>query len=118
MFNDVMRIMGSVDDVSYLLINDPMTRDLVIRRLFTDNNKALTDEKELVDSHEIEVSPVDVSRILAWVADHTSHFLLSTGRELTTVMTKYKDQLPKGSQEDETNPSSEVSKTGSNGSTS
>lgn len=113
MFNDIMRIVGTNSDVSYVLINEPTTRDLVMRRLFTDNKKAVTDEKELIDSHEIEVSTIDVSRILAWVADHACHFLISTGQELKTTMEKYQNLLPKDEEKEEENQSSPPSKNGS-----
>lgn len=107
MFNDIMRIVGNVEDVTYLLINDAMTRDLIIRRLFTDNGKAITDEKELIDPHEITIAPAEISIILAWVADHVTHFLVSTGRGLQETLTKYKTE------EKEENQSSESLKTGS-----
>lgn len=112
MFNDLMRLMGNVDDVSYILINDPMTRDLVIRRLFTEGK--LTKEEDLIDSNEIDISITDISTIVAWVADHVSHFLLSTGQALRPVLEKYQSLTET---EKEKNQSSKQSKSGSTDST-
>jgi hypothetical protein len=99
MFNDIMRLIGNVQDVSGLLITDAMTRDLVIRRLFTDNKKSVESTDELISAYEIEISPSELDGILGWVADHSAHFLLSTGRSLTKVMEKYQDQLPQNQKE-------------------
>ena len=95
MFSDIMRLIGSTDDVGILLVSDSTTRDLVLRRLFTDNKKAVEKTEELVDSFEIDILPTELDGILAWVADHATHFLLSTGRALTEVIKGYQDQMPK-----------------------
>lgn len=95
MFNDVMRIIGHTQDLSVVLITDPMVRDLVIRRLFTDNKKAIDKEVDLINSFDIEALPSELDGILAWVADHASHFLVSTGRTMQGVLEKYQDQIPK-----------------------
>jgi hypothetical protein len=110
MFNDIMRLVGDVQDVSTMLITDATTRDLVIRRLFTENNKAVEKTEELVDSYSIDILPSEMDGILAWVADHSAHFLLSTGRAMTTVVKKYQDQMPKD--EPPKDQSSSPSKTG------
>ena len=93
MFNDIMRLVGNPQDASQLLITDSMTRDLVIRRLFTDNKKALDKTEDLVDSFEIDILPSEIDGIIGWVADHCAHFLLSMGHQMTTVAEKYQTQL-------------------------
>lgn len=104
MFNDIMRLLGSGQDVAVLLLSDPGTRDLVIRRLFTDTNKSLDKFEDLIDSFEVDILPEEMDGILAWVADHATRFLLSTGKAMKTVAEKYQDQLPK--QPSEETPSS------------
>jgi hypothetical protein len=93
MFNDIMRLVGNPQDAMQLLITDSVTRDLVIRRLFTDNKKSIDKVEELTDSFEIEVLPSEIDGIVGWVADHCAHFLLSTGRAMMNVETKYKSQM-------------------------
>lgn len=106
MFNDIMRIVGNTPDASTIMITDPMARDLVIRRLFTDNNKTIDKTEDLIDPFDIEVLPSELDGILAWVADHVSHFFVSTGRTMQGVLEKYQNQLPKADPEKE-NQSSE-----------
>lgn len=94
MFNDIMRLVGDVQNASTILITDSMTRDLIVRRLFTDTKKALEKTEDLVDSFEIEILPSELDGIMAWVVDHITHFLLSTGKTMQAMMVKYKDDLP------------------------
>lgn len=95
MFNDIMRLIGNQQDVALLLLTDAGTRDLVIRRLFTDNKKAIDKFEELVESFDLDILPEEVDGILAWVADHATRFLLSTGKALQQVAQKYQTEEPK-----------------------
>ena len=95
MFNDIMRLIGNQQDVALLLLTDAGTRDLVIRRLFTENNKAIDKFDELIDSFEIPILPEEMDGILAWVADHATRFLLSTGKALGKVAEKYQTEESK-----------------------
>lgn len=94
MFSDINRIVGDIENSSALLMSDAMTRDLVIRRLFTNNNKAVTEFDELTGSFDIDISPAEIDGILGWVVDHLAYFLVSTGRAMTSLMEKYKDEMP------------------------
>lgn len=99
MFNDIMRLIGNPQDASSLLITDSGTRDLVIRRLFTDNKKALDKiDEDLIDSFEIDILPSEIDGIVGWVADHCAHFLISMGNQMTTVAEKYQEQLKEASE--------------------
>lgn len=93
MFNDIMRLIGNPQDATDMLITDAVTRDLVIRRLFTDNNKAISNVDDLIDAYSINILPTELDGILGWVADHCAHFLLSTGSAMMAMSEKYKDQL-------------------------
>lgn len=93
MFNDIMRLIGNPQDATQLLITDSVTRDLVIRRLFTENNKSIDKVEDLIDSFEIDILPTEIDGICGWVADHCAHFLLSTGKAMLNLETKYKDEL-------------------------
>jgi hypothetical protein len=91
MYNDIMRLIGDPQNATQLLIQDAGTRDLVIRRLYTDNNKAINEIDELIDSFEIDILPTELDSILGWVIDHVTYFLLSTGRMSAEVMSKYQE---------------------------
>lgn len=101
MFSDIMRLVGSTQDVASLLITDSSTRDLVIRRLYTDNNRAIDKIEELIDSFEIDILPTELDGVMAWVADHAAHFLLSTGRKMQEVAEKYQSDEDKRKEEKE-----------------
>jgi hypothetical protein len=113
MYNDIMRLIGNPEDATQLLVRDAMTRDLVIRRLFTDNNKSVEKTEELIDSYEIDIQPSELDGVVAWVADHVAYFLFSTGRMMEPVIQKYQDQMPKVEADNEvsSNPSSDGSRT-------
>lgn len=107
MFNDIMRILGTPDDVAFIMINDASTRDLVMRRLFTDKSIMMKEESDLIGTHELELTHRDVTDIVAWVTDHATYFLVSTGQQLKPVLEKYRPA------ETNENPSSDQLKTGS-----
>ena len=107
MFNDILRLVGNPADAAQLLISDSNTRDLVVRRLFTDNKKSVEKFEELIDAYEIEILPTDVAGIVGWVADHCAHFLISTGGKMQNLEKKYKDEL------ENAKASSDQSKSGS-----
>lgn len=114
MFNDIMRIIGHSEDLSIVLITDPMVRDLVIRRLFTDTKQSVNKEEDLINAFDIEVLPSELDGVLSWVADHASHFMLSTGRAMRGILEKYQDQIP----QPDPVPENQSSPSLSNGSTS
>lgn len=90
MFNDVMRILGSGQDAVEILMSDPALRDLVVRRLFTDTRKPISDiNEDLINPFEIEASPCELDEIVAWVADHVLHFMVSTAAKTQPVVEKY-----------------------------
>ena len=110
MYNDIMRLIGNPQDATQLLIMDATTRDLVLRRLFTDNNKSIQQTEELIDSFEIDILPSELDGIVAWVADHASYFLLSTGRAMNTVIEKYRGQTEELTEQVSSPPSKDGSK--------
>lgn len=98
MFSDITRLVGDPENLTAILVTDPMARDLVLRRLFTDNSKSVDKIEELVDSFEIDILPTELDGILAWVADHVSYFLVSTGRSLGQMIQRYQPAEPTTSQ--------------------
>jgi len=105
MFSDIMRLVGNAQDVTMSLINDSISRDLVLRRLFTDTKKALTSTDDLIDSFEIEILPTEIDGIIAWVADHASYFMLSTGNAMGEVLKRYQPKDPVESNENQSSES-------------
>lgn len=110
MYNDIMRLVGDPQSATQLLITDATTRDLVVRRLFTENNKSVTQTDELIDSFEIDILPSELDGIVAWVADHVAYFLLSTGTKMNEVVEKYRglgEELAKAVSSNQSNDGSE-----------
>ena len=93
MFSDIMRLLGNdPDDSIALLMTHPDTRDFVMRRLFTDLRKPVETLDELINPYDINISPLELDGIIAWVADHVMHFTMSTAEKTRPVLEKYKAQ--------------------------
>lgn len=92
MFNDIMRILGATEDAVDLLISDSNVRDLVVRRLFTKLDHALENTEELINPHDMPVSPLELDDIVAWVADHVIHFTISTAEKTRPVVERYQSR--------------------------
>jgi len=97
MFTDIMRLIGEQEDTVSILMTDANVRDLVIRRLFTPMKKAVENVDELINPYEIDISPLELDSIIAWVADHVMHFTISTAEKTRPVVEKYQDRLNKAS---------------------
>jgi hypothetical protein len=89
MFSDIMRILGKEEDTLTLLISNPNSRDLVVRRLYTEAKKAVENADELINAFEIPLSPIELDGLIAWVADHAMHFTMSTAEKTRPVVEKY-----------------------------
>lgn len=77
MLTELLRFVGGFDPNSVgLLVTDLVARDLVIRRLFTDLQRPIHDEAELISAFDLDIEPEAVDSILQWVLGHLTHFFL------------------------------------------
>jgi hypothetical protein len=98
MFNDIMRILGNSQDTVELLLTDPNTRDWVIRRLFTPALKPIDNVDDLINPYEIDISPMDLGYIIAWVTDHVMYFTTSTIEQTRPMVERYQEKIASLSQ--------------------
>lgn len=92
LFNDVMRILGGTEDAVEVLISDPSVRGFVIRRLFTLAQHPIDQVEDLINPFEIDLDPLEMDDVIAWVADHVMHFTLSTAEKTRPVVERYRDR--------------------------
>lgn len=93
MFNDIMRILGSTGDAVEILLDNADLRGWVIRRLFTEDKREVKNIDELINPYDIDISPLELDGIVAWVADHVMHFTMSTTEKTRPVVQKYADRV-------------------------
>ena len=76
MLGDVLRLSGIQDPNNIAaMVQDIETRDLVIRRLFTDLPSRLENIDDLVNAFDLDLSPDTVDEIVVWVMEHLRDFL-------------------------------------------
>lgn len=92
MLSEVLKILGDSEDAISILLTDPTTRDYVVRRIFTDTKEPVTKEEDLISPYDIDLDPLELDTLIAWVADHVTHFTLSTANKTRAVVQKYETQ--------------------------
>lgn len=92
LFQELLKIIPSVENLDNLMVNDPYLRDYVIRRVLT-GNKHVSEDSDLVDPFELDVDLADIDDLAAWVMEHILHFFLKTATKTASVAEKYRGQL-------------------------
>ena len=92
MLAEILKIIGDGENAIEVLIGDSHTRDLVIRRIFTNTKEPVLKVEDLVSSYDIDLDPLSVDELIAWVADHVTHFTISTVKKTQAVVQKYEDK--------------------------
>lgn len=98
LFSDIMRLLGNSETAVDLLLSDPSLQGFVVRRIFTVAQKPVENIDELINPYEIDMSPLELDDLLAWVADHVMHFIVSTAEKTRPVVGKYQDRAASLSQ--------------------
>jgi hypothetical protein len=94
-FNDILRFVGSIEQAMDSVMTNQEVRDLIIRRMLTDNKKAIQDIKDLVSLEEVEVDIFELDDILAWVMEHVTYFFMKTATRMQASVAKYPAMLEK-----------------------
>lgn len=92
MLSEILKIIGDQENAVMLLMSDDNVRDYVICRLFTPTKEPITEIKDLINPYEIDLDPLKIDEVVAWVADHITHFTISTARRTQAVVQKYEGQ--------------------------
>lgn len=92
LFNEIMRVIPSPENITSLIVTDAMLRDYVVRRVLTGNKRVEKDE-DLVDPFELDVDIDDLDDLVAWVAEHVLHFFMRSAEKTAAIGTKYQDVI-------------------------
>ncbi len=91
MLNDILRYVGTPEEALPRILSDQDTRDLIVRRLLTDNDKPIEDMKDLIPVADLEIDFFDVEDILAWTMEHVTYFFMKTAEKMKAAVAKYPD---------------------------
>lgn len=82
LFNDLQRVVPDPSAVIDIVSRDPISRDYLVRRVFTDKKGMVTKEEELISPENMPVDdPVEIEKVLIWVTEHLMYFFgTSAGR--------------------------------------
>jgi hypothetical protein len=92
LFNEIMVVVPSPEQIADLLVTDAGLRDYVIRRMLT-GNKPVLNESDLVQSFDIDVDITDLDNLVAWVGDHVMYFFMAAAQKTAKLGEKYKPSL-------------------------
>lgn len=106
-FNDILRFVGNIDEAMVSIMTNQEVRDLIIRRMLTDNDKPIQDIKDLIPSEQVSIDIFEIEDVLAWVMEHVTYFFMKTATRIQESVGKYPEMLQR------MKTSSDHSKTGS-----
>ena len=89
MLNDILRYVGAMEDAVTQIMSNQDTRDLIVRRLLTDNDKPIENMEDLIPMNEVEIDFFDVEDILAWTMEHITYFFMRTAEKIQAATQKY-----------------------------
>lgn len=92
MFQEIMKVIPSPENIAHLLIQDFYLREYVLRRLLTGPKKVRSDE-DMIDLFEVDADPEALDDMLLWVADHILYFFMTTAGKSVTLGEKYKAKM-------------------------
>ena len=88
LFNEIMRVIPSPEQIADLIVTDPFLRDYVIRRMLT-GNKKITSDEDLVDPFELDLDIMELDDLVSWVAEHVLHFFMKSAAKTAKIGEKY-----------------------------
>lgn len=94
-FNDILRFVGGIDEAMISIMTNQEVRDLIIRRLMTDNKKPIQDIKDLISPEEMDVDIFEIEDMLTWVMEHVTYFFMRTATSMQVSVSKYPEMLAK-----------------------
>ncbi len=89
LLSEILKLLGGGEEAVLTLLGDDNVRDWVIRRIFTESKEPITVVEDLINPYEIDLDPLELDRLIAWVADHVTHFTISTAQKTQAVVQKY-----------------------------
>lgn len=94
-FNDILRYVGGIEEAMTSLLTNQDVRDLIIRRLLTDNKKPVEDLKDMVALEDVDIDIFEMDEILGWTMDHITYFFMKTAERMEATVSRYPDLTKK-----------------------
>jgi hypothetical protein len=91
LFNEIMRVVPSPENITDLIIKDPYLRDYVIRRMLTPGR--IEKDEDMVDSFDLDIDIEDLDGLVGWVGEHVLHFFMKSGAKMLAVSEKYQETI-------------------------
>ena len=92
---DIARLVPDAQSINDMVAFDANLRDLVIRRMLTSTLKrAVKSEDELLQPEDIELTADDASNIVAFAAEHATHFFLSSASKVMARLERFQKADP------------------------
>lgn len=92
LFNEIMIVVPSPEQIADLLVTDAGLRDYVVRRMLT-GNKRVVNESDLVDAFAIDVDITELDNLVSWVGDHVMYFFMTAAKKTAALGQKYQPSL-------------------------
>lgn len=92
LFNEIMMVVPSPEEIGELLMTNQGLRDYIIRRMIT-GNKRVTKDEDLIDPFEMDLNLEDVSQMVQWVGDHVLYFFMTNAEKTKGLAEKYQETI-------------------------
>ena len=93
--NDIQRLVPDPGAAMNSMLQEPYTRDYIIRRVLTEKKGVIKDEAELIGYEEIdELESDDIVKLLDWVTGHLLYFFVSSAESIRRQGEAFKAALP------------------------
>jgi hypothetical protein len=92
LFNEIMKVIPSPEQITDLIVKDPYLRDYVIRRMLTGNKRVDKDE-DLIDPFDLDLDIDQLDDLVAWVGEHILHFFMRSAAKTAKIGEKYQGTI-------------------------
>ena len=92
LFNEIMRVIPSPQQINDLIVTDALLRDYVIRRMLTGNKPVKSDE-DLIDPFDLDLDIFELDELVTWVAEHVLHFFMKSVAKTAKIGERYQGTI-------------------------
>lgn len=91
LFNEIMKVVPSPEQITDLVVKDPYLRDYVVRRMLTVG--PVKEDTDLVDPFDLDIDIFELDALVSWVAEHVLHFFMKSAAKTAAIGGKYQEPL-------------------------
>lgn len=89
---ELMQIIPEPQNIGELLLTDQSLRDYIIRRVLS-GHKRITNEDDLIDLYEVDISMDEIDNMVIWVGDHILYFFTTSMKKVVGLGQKYEKSI-------------------------